>query len=62
MSWEELISYDRDMAYKFEKEEFLDAIMQEISLDYNFINQVRALNEIKSGAEYDFYNEMTKDV
>lgn len=50
------------MAYKFEKEEFLDAIMQEISLDYNFINQVRALNEIKSGAEYDFYNEMTKDV
>ena len=38
MSWEELISYDRDMAYKFEKGEFLDAIMQEISLDYNFVN------------------------
>jgi len=38
MTWEELISYDRDLAYKFEKEEFLDAIMQEISKDYNFIN------------------------
>ena len=31
MSREELISYDRDIAYKLSKKEFLDSIHQEIN-------------------------------